>query len=838
MAITFTVDGATLVIPQAVASIKVETQNSGLATNGVLMLVGEAESGPRFSLEESLQDNAFGPDQLGAVQLKYGSGPIVDAFSAAAVPANDPNIVGAPQRIIIVKTNESAKASSLLSGYGTLSDRGYGKLGNSILYTITESQAEQRPTSGPFTLLVPPSAAVVRTRVNGGAVVFDTLAALTLPSAAVAQINALTDVEATGGALKTVLTADPPGPASFITITTGALNSIVVSCTLPWLVAPAVGDTLYIPSTSNFAGGGNTAGSYVVTAFTASTITATKLMDVGAVSVTAPVAVPSTGVTLDTHLELYSMVTISVEPASAAVVGAGRSLEIADENAVVPCYFSDLAYKLDTTTLVAAPVPWVSAPSAPKLLTAATEQKVTLATARQVDNISESLVAGGEVALKVGYAGTTATLTITNLTLATTVVGGVGVDFSVDLKDFPTVSDLATFINSKPGYTAAIGNGILGQLPSTALDRVVGMGIATEYGAQAGRVKIDAYRFFTKVGESFLVEFTNLAGAAARADRGFPALVPSITYLAGGTRGGTSDADIAEAFLALERTRGNFVIPLFSRDAQPDDAAEDLTDASSTYTIEAVVAQAKSHVLKMSTLKAKRNRMAFVGLKDTFADVKEVASNSASFRVVHPFQDVRTLSSNGSVKQHAPWMAAVIAAAMQAAGFYRALVRKFANISGALQAAGDFDDQDDTAMEDAILSGLLPLRKAETGGFYWVTDQTSYGKDANFVFNSIQATYVADVIALTTAQRMENAFVGQSVADVNAAMALAFLEGIMLDFLRLKLIAPSDDAPLGFRNAKIKISGTAMIVSVEVKLAGALYFIPISILVSQVQQTA
>ncbi|MDE1868301.1 MAG: hypothetical protein KGI08_11425, partial [Thaumarchaeota archaeon] len=108
----------------------------------------------------------------------------------------------------------------------------------------------------------------------------------------------------------------------------------------------------------------------------------------------------------------------------------------------------------------------------------------------------------------------------------------------------------------------------------------------------------------------------------------------------------------------------------------------------------------------------------------------------------------------------------------------------------------------------------------------------------DFVFNSIQAVYVADTIALSCAARMENRFAGESLADVSAAGALSYLEGIMSDFLRLKLIAPSDDAPRGFKNVVIKIAGPVMTVSFEVKLAGALYFIPITFLVSQVTQAA
>jgi len=67
---------------------------------------------------------------------------------------------------------------------------------------------------------------------------------------------------------------------------------------------------------------------------------------------------------------------------------------------------------------------------------------------------------------------------------------------------------------------------------------------------------------------------------------------------------------------------------------------------------------------------------------------------------------------------------------------------------------------------------------------------------------------------------------------------LTTLEGIMSDMKRLKLISASDDAPKGFKSATIRIVGPAMVVSLEIKLAGAIYFIPISFLVTPVQQSA
>ena len=208
MAQSYVTDAGTLIIPGAYSSIKVETSTSGLATTGVLMLVGEADAGPRFDLEESLQDNSFGPDQLAQVVAKYRSGHLVDAFRAASAPANDPNIAGSPNRIILVKTNSSAKAKASMakwdnSTYMELADKGYGKLGNLIYFDVTAATSEVVPTTG-LTTWIPPNASVELTlRVNGGAALGAggkvTLGAGALPSAVVTALGALTGVSASGG---------------------------------------------------------------------------------------------------------------------------------------------------------------------------------------------------------------------------------------------------------------------------------------------------------------------------------------------------------------------------------------------------------------------------------------------------------------------------------------------------------------------------------------------------------------------------------------------------------------------------------------------------------------
>jgi hypothetical protein len=418
--------------------------------------------------------------------------------------------------------------------------------------------------------------------------------------------------------------------------------------------------------------------------------------------------------------------------------------------------------------------------------------------------------------------------------VSSSVTGGTGAAFpTLKLADFRKLSDLAAFINSQTGWSCSVATSIYGQLPCTALDQGTYF-CGTDVGGKTGRIKKDAYDFYKRLSEgSATVQF---GIPPARAASGLPD-VQATFYLDSGAKGATTSAGVAAAIDKLASLRGNFVVPLFSRDAT-DDITDGLTESTSTYTIAGVNAAVSSHVLAMSKLKLRRHRQGFCSFRGSFANAKLAAQNIANYRVAMTFQDVKALSGAGTITQYQPWMTAVLAAGMQAAGFYRSLVFKGVNASGVLMADGSVTDQSDADLEAAIENGLLAIQRPDGGGLRWNSDQTTYATDESFVFNSVQATYASDTIALTVAQRMERAFVGQSVADVSASVALSYLQGIMADMKRLKLIAASDDAPLGYKNAQIVISGNAMRVTVEIKLAGAILFIPIAFLVTQVQQTA
>ncbi len=835
MAQAYSTDAGTLVIPGAYSEIKVEQSNSGLSANGVLFLIGEADAGPDFTSESELAKNAFGPTQDGDVVAKYKSGNLVDAFKAIVAPANDEDFTGSWSKIVMVKTNKSVKASSAIlnqagSAYATIQDRSYGKLGNLISREIVAKSNEALPTTGAFALLPPIAATAVGFRVNGGAEVSTTLTAQQAVDAMVAAIDGLAGVAATGGADRQVLgTIGSPLACSLaLTVTSG--NNVRIDCTVPFAAAAQPGDTLWIRSDSVLAAAAAAnVGSYIVLSVASTSITAVKVLDGSgaANALTPPTNKGSIASDGNTDLLCYSPVTIAVE-ASNAVAGLAKSLEV-NELSSQTGLLSYIA-KTYSNGVVGTPS-WISKTGAATCITSATEYVAKMKFARQFDNISEEISAGGPAAFTLSYTGTSGQAVIADGVMTITVVGGAGSSpAAITLADYATLADLAQYISSLTGFKAAAGTAVLGQSPSTSLDEGT-YTIASTFGALTGRIKQDAWKVFNAVNNnSVLVQLD------AEPTAGQPA-VTGLGFLAGGSKGSTTDAVIASAIDAIQKIKGNFVVPLFSRDGSFD-VADGLTETGSTYTIDGINAYARSHVLKMATLKRRKNRQAFLSYRGTFADAKTRGANLGNNRCSMAFQDVK-VAPNGTVKQYQPWMTAALAAAMQAVGFYRPIVARGINISSALQAAGDFDPDDPDQLEEALLAGLLPIKRSEDDtSWIWASDQTSYGKDNNWIYNSIQGTYVSDLVALTSAQRMEKAFLGKDIADVSASLALTTLEGIMEDMVRLKLLAKSDDAPRGFRNARIKISGPAMVVQVEIKVAGAIYFIPISFLVTQVKQSA
>lgn len=703
-------------IPGAYPNVTVKSNPVGLGASGNVVIIGEADGGDSYQ-NVILKNNYFTPDQLDKVVQQYVSGQIVDAMRALSAPSSDADIAGSANRIYIVKTNSSTKASAIVdTDYGILRDQNFGKDGNKYKYQITSIAAEAAPS------------------IQGA----------TIAAFGAALNGAEFQIRLNGGATTTVTLSTTPTDHDNIANLIIELNTLL----------PA---------------------------------------GIEAVAGTAP---SSFALVMDVDAAAYRK-------------GWGKSFELIDSA-------SDLAALGHTAGLSVS----------------AQEPGVEVAISRPDTGLSETLDINADIALFVGYQGTTATMTINadRTLLTTTVTGGSGANLSVDMTQYRTVADLAAYISAQTGYSA-IASAAAQQLAPSALDAVTAIGIASTAGStRPGRVKIAAYNFAKVLATSNALEFAPTATA------GLPAPMTSAAFLAGGARGATLAADIVNALNQLAGIQVNIIIPLFSQDATAD-IAEGKTDSGSTYTIAAINAATKSHCIQYSTPKLKKNRIALLSYwSNSYNAAKQTAQELANYRCSLTMQKVSQVDSAGNITEFLPWYAACVAAGMQAGGFYKSITNKFANVISFIDPQG-FDAGSPGDVEDALDAGLLFLTQ-DTAGNRWVSDQTTYGFDTNFVYNSIQAVYCSDILALDLADAFQKAFVGKSLADVDAATAKSFLAQKMDGYKKIKLIAGSDDAPLGYKNDKISISGPTMDVSVEIKLATAIYFIPISLSFSQVQSAA
>lgn len=450
------------------------------------------------------------------------------------------------------------------------------------------------------------------------------------------------------------------------------------------------------------------------------------------------------------------------------------------------------------------------------------EPQIEMQINNSVTNLNKTIDVGSNIAFTIGYLGTSGTLTInkTAKTLATTVVGGSGGNLSIDLTQYRTLSDLATFIAAQPGYSAAVMSAAQ-QQPTSALDGQSALPIAaSEAGVQPGRLKNALFSFEQAMGGVPALTFSPTASG------GLPSPMTNAAFLMGGLRGATLAVDVSDAIDACTGIAVNMVVPLFSQDASVDIAAG-TTDSSSTYTIDAVHALVKNHCIEMSTPELKRHRIGFLSYNGTYTNAKVRSQGMGTYRISMAFQQASQVNSAGVITVQLPWIVSVIAAGMQAAGFYKSICNKAANLISFVDPSG-YDSGSPGDTEDALEAGLLMLAQDSTRN-YFVSDQTTYGFDNNVVFNSIQTVYLSDVIALDLAQSLKLEYVGKSFSDVNEAIVGAFISKKMSSYKSQRAIVGTTTSPLGYKNLKINLKAPALYIAVEIIIASAIYFIPIDL---------
>lgn len=457
------------------------------------------------------------------------------------------------------------------------------------------------------------------------------------------------------------------------------------------------------------------------------------------------------------------------------------------------------------------------------------------------DLVTEEDSVGGTIVLSVGYSGvysTDATVTIDADNVLLKVDGSTVATFNKST--FATIQELASEISLVSGWTAAVSDTLSGQQPVSALDNVTAAGaVSQDSSEQSCKIKKDwseAQEFFA---QSQIVEILSQVNC------GLPD-TQSETLLAGGVKGATTTSAITDALSALQGVRVNGVVPLFSRDATAD-LADKLTDSGSTYTIDGIHQAVKTHLSLMATTKNRSERQGYLSYKASYADCKNKSANLADPRIQLAIQDVKQIDSQGVLKWFQPHaLSCMMAGARGGSPIGTPLTFKYFNVSGIRQTAQSMNTSEasivngfnpSTQYEDAIKAGISFLEHPQTGGFRMVVDNTTYGKDGNWVYNRGNVLYAADVLVYDFRNQMENIYVGVK-NTVNATEVKGTAESILASYLAQGITVQSDDAKNGYKDLSVSINGNTINIKVTCVLVEGIDFILNEFFLTRKQSTA
>lgn len=474
------------------------------------------------------------------------------------------------------------------------------------------------------------------------------------------------------------------------------------------------------------------------------------------------------------------------------------------------------------------------------LYTSSSEDMSTITINNNGTLVQESSTVGGNIVLNIGRnGGVSPQVTVNNTQML--LVNNSANEYSITLSNFPTISALVNYINSSTSgsWFAQMPSALMGQLSPSVLDHVTGLGANGSSTILPAQIKKDSYEVAQMLAQSVNISMSGQALV------GLPDGQAAV-YLAGGALGATSTASITNALTAFQSVRVNSVVPLFSRDATAD-IADGITDSGSGYTIAGIHQGVKTHLSLMATVKERSERQGYLSMKDTYVNCKLQAQNLADSRAQLVIQDVKQVNSQGAIQWFLPWAGAcMLAGARGGSPIGLPMTHKYFNMSGIRQTAQamtvpqsqiviGFNPK--TQFDDAIQNGITFWEKPQTGGFRLVVDNTTYGQDANWVYNRGNVLYAADVLAYDFRNQLENIYVGAK-NTVSAAEIKSVCDSILSSYLAQGITVSTTDAPNGYKQLVVQIVGNTVNISVTVKLVEGIDFVLATITLQRASSSA
>lgn len=827
MSITVNFNGATFGKPGARSKIVVDqTAGQPLSGSGSVALIGEAVGGAPGSIDGV---QSYDSTQLPDLVAKYVEGPIVNAAKACLSPSRDSRIANGASQLLIYKTNASTQSTAEIAniddangGDGDsvfdVTSKNYGAGENQIYFTVAEG-----------------TSADIQPNLTSGVITFPL--SITAAQTLVVNING-TDYTCTVGSsdddspyaditsLMAFLNTDAKWSASRpVTFTEGTVaNTLVATLRTDQssfdgfesqheygymhIKGTGLEKDCKFTSTVAFATDGTVNGTFTVASTTGISVGQFVRLDDGNSSEIEAVVTNIDGLTVEvdnggTDLSGYTTSQSAVVYLGGAIIDPS-TLEVTSDGTWGP-------------------------------MRGARGTRVFTITK---NDVSETLDENNnDVRLTISYVGASAgcTFSIADsgstkiLTTTTSSPSTSSENLNLDLSDY-TIQELVNYINNLGGgavYTCVTTFFNASTVDATTLDIYNAINIV--------RLPLNVKGAYSEIetivdDNSALINIDRVAGVYGQLQT-----VSTATYLSGAVAGGTSNSSFQNGFDAMLGVRANVVVPLVSQDAS-DDITDSLTDAASTYTVDAVNLQADSHCRLASNTTNRSERLCFVSKKDTFANSYAAAKalNSEFSQMV--IQDVDVINVNGDIETQPPYVNAAIAAGLRAgAGVGEAITFKYANING-------FSHQDynaKTNIETAIRYGLCVLEAPDAGGFRYVLDNTTYQKDANFVFNRGNVFSAAQYVVYNLRSILESIFVGTSVSANNATSVKSVATQVLTQFRDDNILIGDDlNKQMGFRNLVVTTTGNTTSISAIITPVQANEFMLISLTLDTIRQTA
>lgn len=464
------------------------------------------------------------------------------------------------------------------------------------------------------------------------------------------------------------------------------------------------------------------------------------------------------------------------------------------------------------------------------------ESAMTVTLKQTRDLLQEQETVGGNVVLTGGYIGAETTASVQVSASQVIITDGANVK-SFDKSAYSTMLQLVNAMSLTAGWSFQLSATLYNNLPLSVLDLVT-VGAKTVAGSPV-RIKKDAQEVADLFTDSSIASMSDQESTGLMEARSEEALV-------GGTLGGSSTAAITAALSSFEEIRVNSVIPLISRDATSD-IADGLTDATSAYTIAGIHQAVKTHCNLMSTTKNRSERQGYLSLKDTWANSLDQSALLADARLQLCIQDTRNIDSQGAIKWFQPWsQSCLVAGARAGSPVGTPLTFKFFNCAGIRHTSQSMstpevdiqvDFNPNAQYEQAIQGGVTFFEAPQSGGIRAVVDNTTYGKDGNWVYNRGNVMYAADVLAFDFRNQLENIFVGTK-NNIVASEVKSVASSILDTFLAQGITVATDDAPNGYKSLDVRINGNVIYINAIVVLVEGIDFILNDITITRVESEA